>query len=796
MKRIFDIILSLIGLVLVTPVIAAVSLLIKLEGPGPVFFSHKRIGRNFKSFKLYKFRSMIEDAPKKGLPITAEDDPRVTRIGRFLRKSKIDELPQLFNVLKGDMSFVGPRPEVKKYVDKFKKEYKEILKVRPGITDYASLYFSDEESILKGRENPEEYYLQVLLPEKIRLAREYIRDASIYNDMKLIFLTVFKVFYPVEAINKTIKYFSPYRTPIILLVQFAIIILSNYLAFFIRFEGNIPAPEFDLFLRYIPLLLVMRGILIFSLDRGLWKYVSVNDLLKISTLAAGSSILFFISVRYISGNTSYPISIYVLDCFLTVFFRLHSKSQKAFVPGRKRLVIIGAGDAAEMFLRDVEKSSFYDYEIVGLVDDNPAKKGFYLRNVPIMGTRKDIPAIIKEKSPDVFMVAIPSASQQRLMEIIKDIRQHGKPVKVLPGLWDILSGKDSISSIKNIEPEDFLFRAPIRDGSAELKNFFTGKSVMITGAGGSIGSELSRQIASFDPMKLVLFERHEENLYKIDMELNERYSHTEGLSPDGCTGSICPVIGDILDEKRLSEAMTLHKPQIVFHAAAYKHVPLMESNPNEAFKTNVLGTKAVAEAASQHGVEKFVSISTDKAVNPSSVMGKSKKIAEEIIKNLAMKSPATKNIIVRFGNVLDSSGSVVPLFRKQIRNGGPVTVTHPEVTRYFMTIPEAVELVLQSAVLGTGGEIFVLDMGRPVRIVDLARRMISLYGYRPGIDIEIVFTGLRPGEKLSEELYNGNELVEKTSHPKINKAVSTGESGDIIPLNLGELTKRMRLNNS
>ena len=790
MKRLFDIIFSLIGLFLLLPLFAVVAILIKLQDNGSVFFTQKRIGRNFKPFGLYKFRTMVADAPKKGLPITAGNDPRITRVGRFLRKMEIDELPQLWNVLKGDMSLVGPRPAVRKYVSKYRKDYKEILKIRPGVTDIASLTYSNEETVLKDKKDPEEYYIHILLPEKIKLAKEYVKKASLVYDLKLILLTIFKLGYPQDTILKIIKTITPYRRPIVIGIQLAVFIISNYLAFFIRFEADIPPSQFELFLRYLPLLFLLRVIFMFgfSLDRGLWRYASVRDLAGITASISLGSLLFLLSVKYLFGETVYPRSIYVVDWLLNIFLlgsirlfrRLHEKANGK--TAKKTVIVIGAGDAAEMLIRDVEHSPYYPYRIIGFIDDDPKKKGLKIRNVPILGTWKDLEKIIEREDPEEFLIAIPSASPSKLQGIVNDLRQFGLPIKTLPGLWGVLSGRDSLSKVKAVEPEDVLFRAPAYDGGIELKAFFNGKSVMITGAGGSIGSELSRQIASFSPEKLILFERHEESLYKIDMELNNSSQKSEVGSQKS---KIHSVVGDILDERGVSEVMERFQPQIVFHTAAYKHVPLMEDNPHEAFKTNVIGTRMVAERAKEFGVERFVLISTDKAVNSVNVMGMTKKIGEEIVHCLSKDTiistsqlhnfpTSTKYITVRFGNVLDSSGSVVPLFKEQIKRGGPVTVTHPDIIRYFMTIPEAVSLVLQAAAMGNGGEIFVLDMGKPVKILNLAKRMISLYGYKPGVDIDITFVGLRPGEKLYEELFNSDEIIEKTAHPKINMAISNG----------------------
>lgn len=776
LKRFFDIVFSSFGLIFLSPLFAMAAFLIRVESKGPVFFTQKRIGKGFKPFVLYKFRAMVANTPKTREPITATNDPRVTKIGKILRKTKIHELPQLINVLKGNMSLVGPRPEVRRYVSKYRRDYREILKLRPGITDVAWLTYRNEESLLKQKNNPEEYYLHVLLPEKIRLAKEYVKRASLLYDLRLILLTLFKLVYPQQRIITIIKFMTPYRRPIVIGMQLGIFILSSYLAFFLRYDGDVPSSQLTLFFKYLPVLIVLRMIFLFgfSLDRGLWRYASVRDLLSITAAVSCGSLLFFLSLTYLFGEVEYPRSIYEKDWFLNIFLlggirlfrRLHEKSNGGRA-GSKRVIVVGAGDAAEMLLRDIESSHFYSYEVVGLVDDDRRKKGLKIRGIHILGSRKELPSILEKEDMDEFVIAMPSAPPSKLQAIVRDLRQYGKPIKTLPGLWGVLGGKDSIGQIKILEPEDVLFRAPVYEGHGDLKTFFEGKNVMVTGAGGSIGSELSRQIASFKPGALILFEKHEESLYKIHQEL--RSSQQATFSQLFC------LLGDILDEKRLMEVMDQFRPEIVFHAAAYKHVPMMEENAYEALRTNVLGTKLVAEKARDFNVERFILISTDKAVNPVSVMGITKKIAEQVVCDLS-ENHGTRYSIVRFGNVLESSGSVVPLFREQIKKGGPVTVTHPEATRYFMTVSEAVHLVLQAATMGNGKSIFILEMGKAVKILDLAKRMISIYGYRPGREIDVSFIGLRPGEKLTEELFNRYETIEKTPHPKIHMALSNGKS--------------------
>lgn len=772
MKRLSEIIFSLIGLLLHLPLFIVIAILIKLDSSGPVFLAYKRIGKNFKPFNLYKFRTTVHNVAKEGFSLTAGEKPRVTRVGRFLRRTNIDELPQLYNVLKGEMSLVGPRPEVRKYVSKYRKDYKDILKIRPGIKDTASLNCKN-----KGTE---EYYVHMLLPEKIKLSKEYVRKTSLIYDLKLMLATILKLLYPQETILKIINIIMPYRKAIVVGIQLCIFTISNYLAFFIRFDGNIPSFAYKLLLSYLLMLVSLRIIFLFSfsLDRGLWRYASVRDLLNITAAVSLGSLLFFFGVRYIFGETSYPRSIYGIDWLLNIFFlggirlfrRLHEEIDVE-QNDKKRIIVIGAGDSAEMLIRDVEQRHSYPYRIIGLVDDDPRKKSLQIRNIPVLGTRTDLKKIVEKEEPEEFLIAIPSVSGVKLESIVKDLRQFSLPIKIVPNLWDILSGKEDWSTIRTVEPEDILFRAPICDECRELKGFFENKRVMITGAGGSIGSELSRQMAFFNPACLILFERHEESLYKVDMEL--RSLLTSQLLKSSNSTKLFSTIGDVLDERRIDEVMNRFHPEIVLHAAAYKHVPLMENNPHEAFKTNVIGTRMIAEKSREFKVERFALISTDKAVNPVNVMGMTKRIAEEIIRYLSENTyEKTKYIIVRFGNVLESSGSVVPLFREQIKKGGPVTVTHPEITRYFMTISEAVSLVLQATAMGNGKEVFVLDMGKPVKILDLAKRMIGLYGHRPGDDIEIAFIGLRPGEKLHEVLFNSDEVIEKTYHPKINRAIA------------------------
>lgn len=776
-KRIFDILFSLAGLIILSPLFVLLSALVKAGSGGKVIFSQIRIGRDFKPFRLYKFRTMFVGAEGLGHGITVGGDARITPVGRVMRRFKLDDLPQLFNVLKGDMSLVGPRPEARKYVSMFRDDFKKILGVRPGMTDMASFIYGNEESVFEEKKDPEDYYASVILPEKIKLGKRYVRKSGILYDLKLMVLTIFKVAYPGDFIARRIESLSPHRRKLVILIEAAIFLASNYLAFLIRYDGVIAPDKFSIFFALIPFVVAIRIALMFafSIDRGLWRYVSAIDLVRISGFVLTGTILIYGLVCAAFGRTYYPRSIYFLDAFLNIFFltsvrlfrKFHDISPLAKTP-KARVIVIGAASTAEMFLRDIDNNPNYTFTVIGCIDSDPLKKGLRIRNTLILGAMKDMRDIVEREEPDEFVIAIEPSSTDKIREITRRLREFDLPIKTVPNLWGIITGRDSATKTKIMEPEDVLFREPVSENVEGMTNMFAGKRVLVTGAGGSIGSELSAQIAAIGPKELILLERHEESLYKIDMALRNRYPKT----------AVTAVIADVTNEKRIRDVMMKHRPEVVFHCAAYKHVPLMEIHAAEAFRTNVVGTRLLCAAAGESGVGRFVLISTDKAVNPASVMGKTKMIAEGVVHSFA-KDPfdACKYMIVRFGNVLGSSGSVVPLFEDQIRRGGPVTVTHPDMTRYFMTIPEASQLVLQAACLGVGGELYVLDMGQPVKILDLAKKMIALYGLKLGVDIHIVFTGLRPGEKLYEELFSGNETMEATTNPKINRVMSGAEDG-------------------
>ncbi len=561
-----------------------------------------------------------------------------------------------------------------------------------------------------------------------------------------------------------------YRRLVAVAVHLLLFVAAQAGAFGLRFEFSIPPDYFPVAWLWLGVnvgihLAVFASAGMFA---GLWRYTGAKDLVALTRSAALATLIFSAFI-VIGGYRSYPRSILIIDFLLTMILvgglRFGARSlwqiaqnvgQKKPEGGRRRVLIVGAGNAGEMLLREMQKTHLGRYEPVGFVDDDPNKRGVAIHGVKVLGRLGDAAEVVKREHIDEVVVAVPSASGKEMRRIVDTVTPAGVPIRTMPGIDQLISGQVTLNQLRSVNIEDLLGRDPVLLDTDSLKALLGGHVVLVTGAGGSIGSELCRQVARFGPTQLVLVERSEPALFEIHRELRALYP---GLD-------VVPCIADICDGERVRAVFAKHRPMVVVHAAAHKHVPMMEWNPGEAIKNNVGGTKTVADAANEFGVQRFVMVSTDKAVNPTSMMGATKRVAELYVQALNQKSK-TRFVAVRFGNVLGSAGSVIPIFKEQIARGGPVTVTDPEMRRYFMTIPEASQLVLQAASLGRGGEIFVLDMGEPVKIVDLARDLITLSGLVPDKDIEIRFSGLRPGEKLFEELSTAEEKAEKTRHPKI-----------------------------
>jgi FlaA1/EpsC-like NDP-sugar epimerase len=555
---------------------------------------------------------------------------------------------------------------------------------------------------------------------------------------------------------------------IAVLLHLWMIAASNYAAFWLRFDGDIPAAETTLFLQALPSLMIIRGLTFykFRLFQGLWRYTSLWDLRNILIGVGTSSAVFYFVVHWIMGQIAYPRSVFLIDAMLLVCLmggvRLAYRMSPALPTSskRKRVLMIGAGDAGEMIVREMRRHPEYGCEPVGFVEDDPQWRGQCIHGVPVLGGMRDLVRIMLAEHPHEVLIAMTSPEPATIRGVVKLLEPFKVHLTRLPRVTDLVNGNGNnnatVMDIRQLRVEDLLDRVPIGLDQEPVRRLIEGRRVLVTGAGGSIGSELCRQIAQWAPSRLVLFERYEGGLYGIDSQLRD-------AQPDG---PFAAVIGDVTDIGRLDTVFRAERPEIIFHAAAHKHVPLMETNPCEAIKNNAIGTLRVAEAAVRHRVGQFVLISTDKAIHPASVMGASKRIAELIVQSMTTNG-STRFVTVRFGNVLGSSGSVVPRFLEQVRAGGPVTVTHPDIRRYFMLIPEAVQLVLQAAAIGQPGAVYVLDMGQPIKLVDLARNLIRLSGHVPDEDIAITFTGLRPGEKLSEDLVDDDELVEASLVDKI-----------------------------
>jgi FlaA1/EpsC-like NDP-sugar epimerase len=554
------------------------------------------------------------------------------------------------------------------------------------------------------------------------------------------------------------------RKVLVIVVQLALVVAANQLAFLLRFDGQIPNWAVQAHLGMLPWLVAMRGLVFFpfKLYEGLWRYASFYDLRSIVFAVLTSSAIFAAVAESPWGVPVYPRSIFAIDALLLICFlaglRLIRRLHRELVgehPTRS-VLIYGAGDAGERIVHDMKMNPRYGYEPVGFVDDDSQKSGLRIHGIPVLGTRDDLASIVARLRPKELLIAIPRAEAEALRGVLKTLEQSHVKISTLPHLTEIIDGRVAVGDIRDLRVEDLLNRAPIGLDASPVRNLIRGRRVMVTGAGGSIGSELCRQIAAFRPSSLVLFERYENGLYAVANLLHDAGHRTSAV----------PVIGDVTDRARLRDILSRDRPEIVFHAAAHKHVPLMEENPCEAVKNNIYGTRLLAEMAEAYGVDRFIFISTDKAVNPTSVMGASKRVAELVVQSQAQGS-CTSFFTVRFGNVLGSNGSVVPRFIDQVKAGGPVTITHPEMRRFFMLIPEAVQLVLHAAAQGRSGETYVLEMGEQVKLVDMARNLIRLSGHTPDGDIPIKYIGLRPGEKLFEELVGEDELVSPSGIEKI-----------------------------
>jgi FlaA1/EpsC-like NDP-sugar epimerase/lipopolysaccharide/colanic/teichoic acid biosynthesis glycosyltransferase len=764
-----DLLGSGLGLILWAPVFLAIGLLVKFTSAGPIFYKAGRIGHGGHPFKLYKFRSMVRDADRQGPKITVKNDPRVTPVGRFLRRVKLDELPQLINVLRGEMSLVGPTPEDPRYVALYTPEQQQVLSVRPGIISPASLHYRAEESMLAGG-NRETIYKEQILPRKLALELGYLQKRTVWTDIELILQTIFGL---IDGGRYATSILTPRNRHFFILDLIALIFIPA-LALSLRLEGVHWWPEMArglIFFTMVTLLVKLPIFYILGLYKRYWRYTGVGDLVPIVVAVGASTTLllsFLMGLHHILDG--YGLAMYrtvpLIGGLLTLLAvggsrigwrgLYHWQSRRSNLTGNRRVLVVGAGEGGTMVVREMWANPLLNMEPIAFVDDDPVKIGTHIHNLPVLGKSCDIPKLVAEYQIHQIIVAMPSVPLPRQQEIMAICQQAEVITHELPGVYEILAGYKTVSPVPKIDIQYLLNRPPIVTDQTEVIASLKNVTVLVTGAGGSIGSQLCRQIARAEPSELVLLGRGENSIFEIGLEL--RLSFPELVTHQ--------VIVDVRDQKQIDRVVEKYRPRAIFHAAAHKHVPYMEEHVEEAITNNVQGTQSVLRAAEQYGVERFVLISTDKAVN--------------------------------FGNVLGSRGSVIPLFQRQIAAGGPLTVTDPNMRRYFITIPEAVQLVLQASVLGQGGEVFVLDMGESVHIIDLATNLVKLSGLELGRDIEVVYSGIRPGEKLNEELFLASEDYRLTKHPKIFVATheSTIETEGLeqIIADIIELSKHIRNN--
>lgn len=549
---------------------------------------------------------------------------------------------------------------------------------------------------------------------------------------------------------------------------------AYYLAYSLRFDWAISFGELANFSRTVIWIVPVKLVcfFFFGMYKGMWRYTSIQDLKNLIKACITSSVVIVLVLLLAVRFVGFPRTIFPLDFVLTIFltgawrigirlyyYRGKEPSVHTFL-GRnsndgKRLLIIGAGDAGEKVLRELRDNPKLSYEVVGFVDDDSLKKGRAIHDAPILGGVDTLPQLVKENRIEEMLIAVPSATSEQMRKIVEVCNACSVPCKTLPGIGELIDGKVSVKALRDVDYHDLLGRPPVALDLEAIGGYITDRCVLITGAGGSIGSELCRQIVRFNPETVVLMDASEENLYRIQMELKHRAQYLHYVT----------VLGKVQNRGLVEKVFLRYAPQVVFHAAAYKHVPMLERNPWEAIFNNIVGTNVVMDYACKHKVGSFILISTDKAVRPTNVMGATKRVCEMLLQSRV--EHGAHCMAVRFGNVAGSSGSVIPLFRNQIAMGGPITITHPEITRFFMTIPEASQLILQAGAFGTDGEIFILEMGTPVKIADMARDLIRLSGKEPDRDIEIIFTGLRAGEKLYEELITDGEGIVTTQHKGI-----------------------------
>jgi FlaA1/EpsC-like NDP-sugar epimerase/lipopolysaccharide/colanic/teichoic acid biosynthesis glycosyltransferase len=786
-KRLMDLVLGGVAVIVLLPVALVIALAVVLDSTGPAIYGARRVGRDGRRFTMLKFRTMARGADAVGPGVTGAHDFRITRVGAFLRRTKLDELPQLLNVLLGQMSLVGPRPEAPQYVELWTPEERDVLRVRPGVTGPTQVAYLDEEELLAAAD-PDAVYESELIHVKLAIDLEYVRHYSLRRDVAILWRTVAGVFSASSRRSNrprrryTLGERMRSATLGAVLLDAALAALAAGLAVGLRIDRDNLFAAIATYWIFVPMAALVRplGFLLAGAYLRVWRYPTISDVaLVVSSLAAGSVVMtlgIFVVLQpwAFPGTVGFPRSAILIELLISVLvlggIRIASRVRQegldvtpAVIAGPPRPVLIyGAGDAGAGLAREMLRNRALRLEPVAFVDDDASKHGQRIYGVEVAGAGGDLPAIVLDREVSEVIVALPRASGEELRRIIALCESAEVPVRTLPAMQELLDSSVTVSKIRPVRLEDLLRREPVDIPEQPIRQLIGGKSVLVTGAGGSIGSEVCRQVASLGASTLVLLEQGETPLFWIDDELRRRFPGVD----------VVPVMGDVTDARLMDHLLQRHRPDAVVHAAAHKHVPMSEHNVSQTVHTNIRGTRVMVEAAARHKVATFVYVSTDKAVDAASVMGATKRIGERLVREVASQAPG-RFVIVRFGNVLGSQGSVVELFARQIAAGGPVTVTHPDMTRFFMTIPEAVRLILLAAAVGNSGDVHILNMGQPIRISDLAADLIRLT-VPPGQEVEIQYSGLRPGERLEEILFAANEKPEATDYDSLTVARNGG----------------------
>jgi FlaA1/EpsC-like NDP-sugar epimerase/lipopolysaccharide/colanic/teichoic acid biosynthesis glycosyltransferase len=781
-KRLIDVVIALTGFLLSLPVFLLICFIVKVGNRKPVFIVEERVGKGFRRMRLYRFNILNKRKENGSLKSGKNEHTWFIIFSHILHFFGLDSLPLIFNVLKGDLSFVGPKPEKPEFVKYYTEEQKQILKVRPGIWNPPDGLEKNSFDVKNGQIAQDEYYRKDILPERLQTDLYYVRQKSLAKDFRVLFNII--LVHIKSTINERLKDAKSHN--FLMPLDIILVITAYFFSYLLRFEWSVPADGYIIFLTSLPFVLFFRIVTFyyFGIYKNLWKYVGFRELISIISASTVSSIL-IITAIFLVGIVGHSRSIFLIDWILCIslvggsrmFIRFFNENVNVEQKPRKNVLIIGAGDVGELLLRMLGTNGRHKFTVVGFIDDDEAKHGKTIHGIKVLGGCENIPELSTIFRIDEVLIAVAQLSAEAMKSIIRYCKAAGVRHRIVSAVNDLLNGSVHLSKFRKVEITDLFGRQPVELDLSAIKASLHGKRILITGAGGSIGSELCRQIADNHPKCIILVDKNENYLHEIRCELDSQFESLQNL----------PHLCNITNEAKLRTIFEKHHPEIIFHAAAHKHVPLSEENPEEAMWNNVYGTKMLADLSDEFGVKEFLMVSTDKAVNPTSMMGVTKRIAELYIQTRSKRS-RTKFVTVRFGNVLNSNGSVIPIFIKQIEKGGPVTITHPKVERYFMSISEAVQLILQAVTMGKNSEIFILDMGKSIPIMEIAIELISQAGYKPFEDIPIKFIGLRPGEKLYEELVGQNEKTIPTSHSDIKVLKSThSENLEMIEKKLDEL---------